>query len=87
MWNKLHSEIPDLDSILYLSITLFYLDLLCLILCLNYIQAEVLPFIPLIISDCCDCEQLRDNRCVYMMHICFVSVVVTMWGSVGMRVV
>ena len=24
----------------------------------------------------------RDNRCVYMAHACFMSVVVTVWGSV-----
>ena len=30
---------------------------------------------------------LRDNRCTYMAHGCFISVVVTVWGSVGMFVV
>ena len=29
----------------------------------------------------------RDNRCVYMVHVVFMSVVVTVWGSVGMFVV
>ena len=29
----------------------------------------------------------RDNRCMYMTHACFMSVVVTVWGSVGMFVV
>ena len=29
----------------------------------------------------------RDNRCVYMAHVCFMSVVVIVWGSVGMFVV
>ena len=29
----------------------------------------------------------RDNRCVYMAHVFYMSVVVTMWGSVGMFVV
>ena len=29
----------------------------------------------------------RDNRCVYMAHVCFMAVVVTVWGSVGMFVV
>ena len=29
----------------------------------------------------------RDNRCMYMVHVCFMSVVVTVWGSVGMFVV
>ena len=29
----------------------------------------------------------RDNRCMYMAHVCFMSVVVTVWGSVGMFVV
>ena len=28
----------------------------------------------------------RDNRCMYMAHICFMSVVVTVCGSVGMFV-
>ena len=28
----------------------------------------------------------RYNRCVYMAHVCFMSVVVTVWGSVGMLV-
>ena len=28
----------------------------------------------------------RDNRCMYMAHVCFMSVVVTAWGSVGMFV-
>ena len=26
----------------------------------------------------------RDNRCMYMAHACFMSVVVTVWGYVGM---
>ena len=26
----------------------------------------------------------RDNRCMYMAHVCFMSVVVNVWGSVGM---
>ena len=32
---------------------------------------------------------LRDNRCMYMAHTCFyfMSVVATVWGSVGMFVV
>ena len=25
----------------------------------------------------------RDNRCMYMAHVCFLSVVVTVWGFVG----
>ena len=25
----------------------------------------------------------RDNRCVYMEHVVFISVVVNVWGSVG----
>ena len=29
----------------------------------------------------------RDNRGVYMEHVCFMSAVVTVWGSVGMFVV
>ena len=29
----------------------------------------------------------RDNRCMYMAHVRFMSVVVTVWGSVGMVVV
>ena len=29
----------------------------------------------------------RDNICMYMVHVCFMSVVVTVWGSVGMFVV
>ena len=29
----------------------------------------------------------RDNICMYMAHICFMSVVVTVSGSVGMFVV
>ena len=29
----------------------------------------------------------RDNRCMYMEHDCLMSVVVTVWGSVGMLVV
>ena len=29
----------------------------------------------------------RDNRCMYMAHVCFMCVVVTVWGSVGMLVV
>ena len=29
----------------------------------------------------------KDNRCVYMAHVCFMSVVVSVWGSVGMFVV
>ena len=29
----------------------------------------------------------RDNRCVYMVHVCFMSVVVTVLGSIGMFVV
>ena len=29
----------------------------------------------------------RDNRCMYMVHVCFMFVVVTVWGSVGMFVV
>ena len=29
----------------------------------------------------------RDNRYMYMAHVCFMSVVVTVWGSVGMFVV
>ena len=29
----------------------------------------------------------RDNRCIYMAHTCFMSVVVTVWGSVGIFVV
>ena len=29
----------------------------------------------------------RDNRCMYMAHFCFMSVVVTVWGVVGMFVV
>ena len=29
----------------------------------------------------------RDNRCMYMAHICFMSVAVTVWGSVGRFVV
>ena len=29
------------------------------------------------------CGQMpRDNRCMYMAHVCFMSVVVTVWGSV-----
>ena len=27
---------------------------------------------------------LEDNRCMYMAHVCFKSVVVTVWGSMGM---
>ena len=27
------------------------------------------------------------NRCMCMAHVCFMSVVVTVWGSVGMFVV
>ena len=26
----------------------------------------------------------RDNRCMYMVHVCFMSVVMTVWGFVGM---
>ena len=34
------------------------------------------------------CGQMpRDNRCMYIAHVCFKSVVVTVWGSVGMFVV
>ena len=29
----------------------------------------------------------RDNRCMYMAHVCFMSVIVIVWGSVGMFVV
>ena len=29
----------------------------------------------------------RDNRCMYMAHVCFMSVVETVCGSVGMFVV
>ena len=29
----------------------------------------------------------RDNRYMYMAHVYFMSVVVTVWGSVGMFVV
>ena len=29
----------------------------------------------------------RDNRCMYMAHVCFMSVVVTVWWSVVMVVV
>ena len=29
----------------------------------------------------------RDNRCMSMAHVCFMSVVVTVWGSLGMFVV
>ena len=29
----------------------------------------------------------RDNRRIYMAHVCFMSVVVIEWGSVGMFVV
>ena len=29
----------------------------------------------------------RHYRCMYMAHVCFMSVVVTVWGSVGMFVV
>ena len=29
----------------------------------------------------------RDTRCMYIAHVCFMSVVVTVWGSVGMFVV
>ena len=29
----------------------------------------------------------RHNRCMYMAHVIFMSVVVIMWGSVGMFVV
>ena len=29
----------------------------------------------------------RDNRCMYMAHVCFMSVVVIVWWSVGMFVV
>ena len=29
----------------------------------------------------------RDYRCMYMAHVVFMSVVVTVWGSVGMFVV
>ena len=29
----------------------------------------------------------RDDRCMYIAHVCFMSVVVTVWGSVGMFVV
>ena len=29
----------------------------------------------------------RDNRYMYMAHVCFISVVVTVWGYVGMFVV
>ena len=29
----------------------------------------------------------RDNRCMYMAHVCFMSVVVIGWGSVGIFVV
>ena len=29
----------------------------------------------------------RDNRCMYMAYVCFMSVVVTVWGYVGMFVV
>ena len=29
----------------------------------------------------------RDNRCMHMVQVCFMSVVVTMWWSVGMFVV
>ena len=25
----------------------------------------------------------RDNSCMYMGHVCFMSVVVTVWGSVN----
>ena len=32
-------------------------------------------------------EMPRDNICMYMVHVCFMSVVVTMWGSVGMLAV
>ena len=31
-------------------------------------------------------EKPRDNRCMYMMHVCFMSVVVTVWVSIGMFV-
>ena len=30
---------------------------------------------------------LGDNRCMYMAHVCFMYVVVIVWGSVGMVVV
>ena len=30
---------------------------------------------------------LRDNRCMYMAHVYFMFVVVTVWGSVGKFVV
>ena len=26
---------------------------------------------------------LRDNRCMYMAHVCFMSVIVTVWGVCG----
>ena len=26
----------------------------------------------------------RDIRCMYMAHVCFMSIVVTVWGYVGM---
>ena len=29
----------------------------------------------------------RDNRCMYMAYVCFMSVVVIVWGSVVMFVV
>ena len=29
----------------------------------------------------------RDNRCMYMAHVCFMSDVVTVWGCVGKFVV
>ena len=29
----------------------------------------------------------RNNRCMYMVHVCFMSVVVTVWGYVGMFIV
>ena len=29
----------------------------------------------------------RDNSCMYMAHVCFNAVVVTVWGSVEMFVV
>ena len=28
----------------------------------------------------------RDNTCMYMAHVCFMSVVVIVWGSVGVFV-
>ena len=33
------------------------------------------------------CYCLSYPRCVYMAHVCFMSVVGTVWGSVGMFVV